>query len=79
MVRKKLREIRKNAGLTQKEIAKKIGIDRASYANIELGKRDPSLEIAIKIANLFGKKVDDIFLINHVSKCNTANQETESA
>ncbi|WP_434642685.1 helix-turn-helix transcriptional regulator [Thermoanaerobacterium thermosaccharolyticum] len=74
MVRKKLREIRKNAGLTQKEIAKKIGIDRASYANIELGKRDPSLEIAIKIANLFGKKVDDIFLINHVSNCNKSDQ-----
>lgn len=39
--------------LTQKEIAKEIGISRTYYAFIEKGKRDPSPKIAKKIAKLF--------------------------
>ena len=44
---------RQEKKLTQKEIAKEIGISRTYYAFIEKGKRDPSPKIAKKIAKLF--------------------------
>lgn len=70
MVRQKLREARESAGLTQQEVASKVGIDRASYSNIELGKRNPSLNVAIKISDLLNKDVNEIFLLNRVSNSN---------
>lgn len=79
MIRKKLREARERAGLTQQELADIVGIDRASYSNIELGKRNPSLEVAIKISKVLGKDVNDIFLINRVSERNNiVNDEKET-
>jgi len=49
-----LREIRKENGMTQEEAAEKTDIKRASYSNIENGKRRPSVEAAKRIAGLFG-------------------------
>lgn len=68
-LRVKLREARIKAGLSPKEIAKKLRIRRASYVNIELGKRNPSFELAIKICQILNKKFEDIFLPDDVSEC----------
>lgn len=61
-IRKKLREARIQAGLSPKDLAKAVGICRASYVNIELGKRNPSLKLAAKIASVLHKSIDEIFL-----------------
>ena len=61
-MRLKLKEIRINRNLTQEDIASKLGIDRATYTNIELGNRNPSLEVALKIKQVLRYKNDDIFL-----------------
>jgi putative transcriptional regulator len=53
-IRTKLREARIQAGLSPKELAETVGIYRASYVNIELGKRNPSLKLAAKIASVLG-------------------------
>jgi len=55
---------RKKCGFTQQEMADKVGIERTSYNRIERGKRKPSVDIAIKIANVLNVKVDDIFFAN---------------
>lgn len=39
-----------------------IGISRAAYTNIELGKKNPSLKIVIKIKKILNYERDDIFL-----------------
>ncbi|MCM3754618.1 MULTISPECIES: helix-turn-helix transcriptional regulator [Bacillus subtilis group] len=36
---------------SQETIAEKAGISRGAYANIELGKRNPSVQVAKRIAN----------------------------
>ncbi|TWJ84308.1 hypothetical protein CHCC20496_4310 [Bacillus licheniformis] len=36
---------------SQETIAKKAGISRGAYANIELGKRNPSVQVAKRIAD----------------------------
>jgi len=49
-----LTELRKAAGLTQKDVANKAGVSRAAYSNIEIGARRPSVENAKKIAAVLG-------------------------
>lgn len=48
----KLKEARKNAGLTQSEIAHAVGLSRVGYMNYEMGKRYPDVRTAIRIADV---------------------------
>lgn len=54
----RLKELRKKHGLTQKEIAKLIGISQSSYSNWENGNTEPSLENVVRLAKLFGVTTD---------------------
>jgi putative transcriptional regulator len=48
-------------GITQDEMARRLGISRQSVHAIENGKFVPSTVLALKIAALFAKRVEDIF------------------
>lgn len=56
-----MRKRRKAIGLTQKEMAVKLGIARVTYTNIERGKKDPSLRVALLIKKLLKYDDDGIF------------------
>jgi putative transcriptional regulator len=47
--------------MTQQELADKIGVTRQTVNAIELGKYSPSLEIAFRIAVVFGVPLDQVF------------------
>ena len=47
--------------ITQADLATKIGVSRQSINAIEKGKYVPSAVLALKIARLFKKPVEDIF------------------
>ncbi len=49
-----LKKIRKELGLTQVQAAQKIGISRFWYIDIELGRKNPSIKTAKKIAKTLG-------------------------
>ena len=49
-----LKEKRKAVGLTQQEVAKKVGITDTGYMNYEHGRREPKIGTAIKIADALG-------------------------
>ena len=49
------------ANLTQAELAEKIGVSRQTINAMELGKYVPSTVLALKIAKVFEKSVDEIF------------------
>lgn len=55
---KNLRTIRKSKGLSQAKMAEILCISPQAYSNYETGKRKPSSETLIKIANLYGVSVD---------------------
>lgn len=57
----KLYELRKEAGLTQAQMAEKIGISETAYRSKELGQTDFKLSEMFKIANFFQKNIGDIF------------------
>lgn len=47
--------------MTQQELAEKIGASRQTIVAIEAGKYTPSLDMAFRIAHLFGVKIEDVF------------------
>lgn len=49
--------------ITQEDLAKKIGVSRQTINAMEAGKYVPSTVLALKIAKCFGKKVEDIFVL----------------
>lgn len=48
-----LLELRKSSGLTQQELADRLGISRSAIGNYEKGIREPDLETLEKIADFF--------------------------
>lgn len=57
-----LQKVRKESGLSSEQLAKEIGISKGYYSMIENGKRGLSYSMAVKIAGVFNKEPDDIFL-----------------
>jgi len=47
--------------MTQQQLAEQIGVTRQTVNAIEGGKYSPSLEVAFKIAMVFGKPLDEVF------------------
>ena len=47
--------------MTQKELAKLIGVSRQTIMAIEGNKYPPSLEVAFRIAHVFGISIGDVF------------------
>ncbi|MBX6355247.1 MAG: helix-turn-helix transcriptional regulator [Micromonosporaceae bacterium] len=47
--------------MTQAELAERIGVTRQTIIAIEQGRYSPSLEMAFRIARVFGVPLDDVF------------------
>lgn len=54
---KTIREIRNSCGLSQKELAKKIGVTQQQYSRYEIGVNKITLEMYLKIINTCGYKI----------------------
>ena len=54
----RLKEIRLESGLNQKQVAEKLGISTTCYAGYEQGYRQPDLKMLIKICILFDVSSD---------------------
>ena len=61
----RLKILRKREGMTQAEVALKLGVDRSTYAKYESGQSEPNFEMLQKLASLYGASVD--FLIGGTS------------
>ena len=57
----KIHEFRKERGMQQSELAELVGVRRETIGNLENGKYNPSLKLAMDIAKVFECKVEDIF------------------
>lgn len=56
-----IRTAREDAGLTQAELARRVGVTRQTLIAIEQGKYSPTLELAFQISRVFGRGLDDLF------------------
>ena len=58
----RLKELRAQNNLTQKAVARAVGITTSYYGIIELGVRKPSLSLAMDLARFFDTSVEEIFV-----------------
>ena len=62
-MKNKLKVCRAELNITQAQLAEHIGVTRQAINAIELGKFVPSTVIALKMARLFDKPVEQIFML----------------
>ena len=54
---------RQKAGLTQVELAEKVGVTRQTIIAIEKGDYTPSVALALRLAKVFKTSVEDLFAL----------------
>ena len=59
-----LKERRKALGLTQLQVAQKVGLAESAYQRYEHGRNEPSVGLAIRIARALDTTVEELFLID---------------
>ena len=55
-----IRLLRTRAGWSQRELAERLGVDRTAVVKYESGSGEPSLRLAIRMADLFGVSMDEL-------------------
>jgi len=63
-IRSHLRQHRQASGLTQQELAERVGVTRQTILSIEKGKYTPSVALALGFAEVLGVEVEDLFQLN---------------
>jgi putative transcriptional regulator len=61
MIYNRIALLRTEHGLSRQELAEKVGVNYQTVGFIERGDYSPSLELAFKIANVFGVLVTTVF------------------
>jgi putative transcriptional regulator len=57
-----IRQLRAEQNLTQEDLAKRVGAVRQTIAYLEKGEYMPSLALAWRIAKVFGRPLEEVFL-----------------
>lgn len=65
-----LAELRKSKGLSQTDLASKVGLKQVTISQYESGTRTPDLDTSKKIADVLDTTLDDFFLLLNISKRN---------
>lgn len=63
-MRNSIRELRKQLGLRQEDIATALGVTRQTINAVENEKYSPTLELAMKLAKLLNTTVDELFILD---------------
>ena len=62
-MRTTIAKLRKDLGLTQEELAEKVGVTRQTIISLEQGRYNPSLQLAYRLAKaLKAGRIEDVFL-----------------
>ena len=56
----RIRNLREDNDLTQKQLAKELNCSQQVYSNYELGQRDIPTDILIKLSNIYNVSIDYI-------------------
>ena len=74
----KIRDLRKHQALTQAQLARRVGITQAFLAEIEGGRKRPSIEVLEKLCDTLGCSADYLLGITKVSDLKTLEQSSPS-
>ena len=62
----RIKKLREGAGLSQEEVAKKLGMSKKAYTRYESGKRSLTMRAAIALATLYDVSLDSMDLISDI-------------
>lgn len=63
ILKTRIREYRVVMNLSQEDLANKVGVRRETIVRLEKGSYNPSLKLAMDIAKVFNKTVEEVFMI----------------
>ena len=63
VMKNRIKVNRAELNITQGELAERVGVTRQAINAAELGKYVPSTVLAMKIAKVFGKSVEEVFML----------------
>ncbi len=63
-MRTRIKEFRARLGLTQEDLARKVGVRRETILYMEKGEYNPSLQLAHDAAAALGTTIDELFLFD---------------
>ena len=61
---KRIRDLREDKDLTQKELAKYLSCSQQVYSNYELGQRDIPTDVLIKLSKFYNVSIDYILSVS---------------
>ena len=61
-MKNRIKELRKERGITQEALAYAVGVTRQTIISLENGRYNPSIQLAFKLARYFGLTVEDVFI-----------------
>ena len=64
----RIEELRSTKGLSRQQLADAVGVHYQTVGYLERGEYNPSLSLALKIANILKTEVDEIFSLNPFRK-----------
>lgn len=64
-IENQLKSYRTEKEITQKELAEEMNVSRQTINAIETGKYNPSLELALKVADYFSTDLEEIFRLKN--------------
>ncbi|QSZ67258.1 transcriptional regulator [Methanofollis aquaemaris] len=59
----RMREYRARLGLTQEELARRVGVRRETIVFLEKGKYNPSLRLAWRVVRELGAQIEEVFVL----------------
>jgi transcriptional regulator with XRE-family HTH domain len=72
---KKIQDFRQKAGMTQEELAEKVGLSRGAITSIEQGKRKVTVEELLKFCEAFSCSYGDFLIADQSTKSTTENRK----
>ena len=71
ILKTRMYEFRKALNMQQSELADLVGVRRETIGKLENGKYNPSLKLAMDVAKVFGKTVEEVFMFQEDDEENT--------
>lgn len=67
-MKNRLKEIRKQHGIRQEELADALSVSRQTISSLENGRYNPSIQLAFRISRYFGMRIEEIFIFEEDTK-----------
>jgi len=62
----RIRELRDERGMSQRFLAERVGVSKGYIALFESGRRPPSAEVCVKVAEFFGIDADELLALRFI-------------